>query len=355
MAEIDWTKSMQQTFRYFVVHPGTWKNERELLSITSSSIKRDSDNETLGSGSFDTTEEIGECYVRTYLVCIQNGFKYEFPLGTLLVQTPGKSYNGRVETYSIDAYTPLLELKDKNPPFGYSFLSGGNVLENVSNLVADNVRAPVVVATSDDVLNGNYVSDYENDTLLSFASNVLGSINYKFDIDELGRIMFAPSQDARSMQPVWTFSDDNSSILYPEISLDRDLYGIPNVVEVIYSSDTMFKMAKAENKDDDSPISIRSRGREVMYRVSNPEDLIEPTDVQIQEYANKLLRDMSTLEYTVSYSHGYCPVRVGDCVMLDYKRAGLSGIKAVVISQDIECSTGCKVTEKAVFTKNLWG
>ena len=63
---------------------------------------------------------------------------------------------------------------------------------------------------------------------------------------------------------------------------------------------------------------------------------------------------MSTLEYTITYKHGYCPVRLGDCVRLNYKRAGLNGVKAKVISQTIDCVPGCPVTEKAVFTAELW-
>lgn len=355
MAEIDWTKSMQQTFKYYVVHPGTWRNERELQHITSSSIKRDSENETLGSGSFDTTEDLGECYVRTYLVCIQNGERFEFPLATLLVQTPGQSHNGRVQNFSMEAYTPLLELKDKKLPFGYAVASGVNILDAVNNIVADNTRAPVVKTTYDQALSGDFVSDYDQDTVLSFASSLLGSVDYQFAVDEMGRIMFTPYVDSSALKPVWTYSDDNSSILYPDIDVDRDLYGIPNVVEVIYSSDNSFKIGRAENRDENSPTSIPVRGREVMHRECNPDDLIEPTQAQINDYAKNLLKSLSTLEYTISYSHGFCPVRVGDCIKLDYKRAGLTNIKAVVTSQEIDCSTGCKVTEKAVFTKKLWG
>ena len=57
---------------------------------------------------------------------------------------------------------------------------------------------------------------------------------------------------------------------------------------------------------------------------------------------------------TLSYSHGYCPVRLYDCVRLNYERAGLIDIKAKVTKQSIECTPGCKVTETAVFTTNLW-
>lgn len=354
MPEIDWTKSMQQTFKYYVVHPGTWRDERELTQMISSSIKRDRDSETLGSGSFSTTEELDECYIRTYLVCIQNGNTYRFPLATLLVQTPGRSYNGRVQNLSMDAYTPLLELKDKMPPYGYTVPMGENILSTVSNLVADNVRAPVVGAKSDDELSGNFVSDYEQDTLLSYTTDLLGNAGYQYDVDEMGRILFVPVRDPLSMQPVWIFGDDNSSILYPDVSLNRDLYGIPNVVEVLYSDENSFVLARAENRDENSPTSIPARGREVVYRVSNPDDLISPTQNQADLYAENLLRQLSTIEFTVTYSHGFCPVRVGDCILLNYERAGLVGIKAIVTSQSIECTPGCKVSETAVYTKKLW-
>ena len=79
-----------------------------------------------------------------------------------------------------------------------------------------------------------------------------------------------------------------------------------------------------------------------------------PNQKRIQEYAENLLKELSSLEYTITYTHGYCPVRLGDCVRLNYERAGLKGIKAKVVSQSISCEPGCPVTEKAVFTNKLW-
>ena len=139
------------------------------------------------------------------------------------------------------------------------------------------------------------------------------------------------------------------------MDIDRDLYGIPNVVEVIYSNGNDIYTARVENNDENSPISIPSRGREIIHRETNPDLLGDPTKNQIDEYAKQLLRNLSTLEYTISYTHGYCPVRLGDCVRINYERAGLKNIKAKVISQSIECKPGCPVTEKAVYTNKLWG
>lgn len=100
--------------------------------------------------------------------------------------------------------------------------------------------------------------------------------------------------------------------------------------------------------------STINRGREIVHRVTDPQFSGEPTDRQIKDYATSLLSQLSSVEYTISYSHGYCPVRLYDCVRLNYERAGLIDIKAKVTRQSIECKPGCKVTETAVFTTKLW-
>ena len=171
----------------------------------------------------------------------------------------------------------------------------------------------------------------------------------------MGRILFTPVQDIASLQPVWTYNDDNSSILYSDISMDHDLYGVPNVVEVIYSKNNYYYYERVVNDDPNSPTSTVSRGREITHRVTDPDLVGIPTKAQVKEYAEQLLRNLSSVEYTVTYTHGYCPVRVGDCVLLNYTKAGLKNVKAKVISQTIKCESGCPVTEKAVITSKLWG
>ena len=81
----DWSSSMQQTFEYYVVDPGTWRDVKLLDNVKSCSIQRDSEAETLGSATIDITASLGECYIRIYLVVIQNGLTEKIPLGTYLV------------------------------------------------------------------------------------------------------------------------------------------------------------------------------------------------------------------------------------------------------------------------------
>lgn len=350
----DWLSSMQQTFEYYVVDPNTWRDSKQINNVLSCTINRDSEAETLGSATIDVSDSLGECYVRIYLITIQNGIKEKHPLGTFLVQTPSSSFDGKSKSISMDTYTPLLELKEGMPPIGYYVAKKENVMDNAYRLTRENSRAPVVIPECSTKLFDNFISD-TSDTWLSFLTDLCAYAKYKFALDEMGRILFEPKQDTASLQPVWTFDDSNSSILYPNLTIDRDLYGIPNVVEVIYSDGNEYYHARVVNDDPNSPISTVNRGREIVYRETDPSVIGDPTENQINEYAEQLLRDLSTLEYTITYSHGYCPVRLGDCVRLNYSRAGLNNVKAKVTSQSIQCTPGCPVSETAVFTEKLWG
>lgn len=349
----DWTKSMQQTFEYYVVDPGTWRNVRRLDNIKKCSINRDSETDTLGSATVDATESLGEFYIRIYLVTIQNGVREEHPLGTYLVQTPSSSFTGTIKEVSMDAYTPLIELKENPPAIGYFLEEGSNIMEKAYYLVRDNLRAPVVRASDDKLLDGTFVAE-TNDNWLSYTSDLISLAEYSFDLDEMGRILFAPKQKTEALQPVWTFDDSNSSILYPDVSIQHDLFDIPNVVEVIYTNGNTRISKTVVNDNPNSPTSTVSRGRKKTYVDTSPSFTGTPTEHQVEEYANNLLEELSTIEYSISFTHAYCPVRLGDCVRLNYERAGLTNVKAKIISQSINCEPGCPVKAKAIFTKQLW-
>lgn len=349
----NWLSSMQQTFEYYIVDPGTWKDAKRLDNVISCTINRDLSAETLGSATIGMTESLGECYIRVYLITIQNGVRERHPLGTFLVQTPTSSFDGKIRNVLTDAYTPLIELKEDRPVVGYYIPKKENVMDYVYRLTREHARAPVARTECSTDLFSDFVANTD-DTWLSFINDLAANAKYKATLDDLGRILFSPKQDLASLQPIWTYSDDNSSILYPDLSMDHDMYGIPNVVEVTYSDANEYYHARVVNDDPNSPISTVNRGREIPYRETNPSVLGDPTNDQVQTYAARLLKELSTVEYTVTYTHGYCPVRLGDCVRLDYKRGQLTGVKAKVISQTIKCEPGCPVTETAAFTSKLW-
>lgn len=350
---IDWSKSMQQTFEYFIVDPVSWRDKEKLNNVKSSRITRDAETETLESLTLDTTDVLGECYVRVYMIVNQNGNTQRFPLITSLVQTPSYGFDGKVQNVSLDAYSPLLELKENQPPLGYSIIEKSNVMDTAYRIIREQMRAPVIKTTNDKTLFYDFVANTD-DTWISFIRDLIANANYNIGLDEMGRVLFTPKQDTATLQPKWNFDDGNSSILYPELDLTQDLYGIPNVVEVIFSNNKEYKSVRVANEDAGSPTSIKNRGREIVYRVTNPSVLTNPTEEQLRIHGEQVLKELSTLEYRLTYKHGYCPVNVGDCVRLNYKRAGIQNVKARVISQTIECIPGCPVSETVIFTDRLW-
>lgn len=351
--DVDWHSSMQQTFEFYKVDPSTWKDVTQVTEVESCTITRDSTVQTLGSASFDVGENLDECYVRVYLVVIQNGFTSKFPLGTFLLQTPSAEFDGRYSTYSIDAYTPLIELKESYPPIGYSVLKGTKIMPLASNICREHMRAPIINAKSETELYSNFVANLD-DTWLSFLIDFVANAKYEIKLDELDQVVFEPIVDDSSLRPVKEFNDDNSSILLPSVKDDRDLYGIPNVVEVVYSTDNLHLYSKVVNDDPNSPISTVTRGREIVHRDSSPKFSGTPTQEIIDQYAEQLLKSLSCLEHTVTFTHAYYPVRVGDAVILNYKRAGLTNILAKIKAQTIKCTTGCSIQETATYTTKLW-
>lgn len=351
----DWFSSMQQTFEFYIVDPGTWKDVSRIDNVLTSTINRDLSSPTLGSATIDVENLIGECYIRTYLITIQNGIREKHPLGTFLIQTPSASFDGRSSKVSLDAYTPLVELKDGKPPIGYALTKETPILATAYTLTKENLRAPVVEPHTDSTsknLQVDFVAD-PSETWLDYLKDLLKNVNHTYMLDELGRVMFAPQQETAALQPKWSYNDENS-ILYPDITVSHDMYGIPNVVEVVYSKGDSYYYAKVVNDNPNSPISTINRGREIVHRETNPSFAGEASQADIEIYANKLLSELSTVEYSISYCHGYTPTTIGDCVLLNYKRAGLENVKAKIISQSIKCEPGCPVTETATFTNKLW-
>lgn len=343
---------MKQTYEYYIVDPNNWKDKEKLSSVISSSIRRDSTSDTLGSASLTISDPIDECYVRIYLVTEQNNIKERFALGTYLVQTPQHSFDGRVKKTEVQCYTPLIELKENPIDFGYYVPKDSNIMLSAYRICREHMRAPVIKATSDTTLTTDFIAN-QGDTWLSFISDLAANDKYSLELDPNGQLLFKPTQEFNAMQPVWTYSDDNSSILAPTISTTKDFYGIPNVVELIYSDSNKYFYSRVENTEPNSPTSIQRRGRTIIHRETNPSGFGEATQENLDRYAEVVLKKLSSIQCTVTYSHGYCPVRVGDCVRINYQRAGIN-TRALVTSQEITCTPGTAVNETAVFTVNVW-
>lgn len=356
--QIDWALGMTQTYELYLVDPISWMDIRKIERfIPDASLTRDLSQDTRGSATINVDEDIGEAYVRLYLVATQyqhtTKVVEKIPLGTYLCMTPRTTYNRNTNTYSIEAYTPLIELTENNPPLGYTVIKNSNIANSVCNMLEDACRAPIVRTTSDAIIPYSYTTE-DGESWLEYASALLNNASMYIDLTPEGRVIFQKTRAMSAMAPIWTYTTDNSSILLPEIQIETDYFDVPNVLEVTYSDANVCFTSVIKNEDPNSPASIQNRGREIVYRDTNPSISGTPSQEYFDQYVKDELRSLSTITCKLTYTHGYCPVTIGDCVLIDYPKAGLNKVKALVTSQVYTCQTGIQVKETATFTKKLW-
>ena len=351
----DWTRSMKQTYRFAIIDPVTWGIIGYRTDITDCSIKYSTSSDTISSADISIVGESSEQYIQVYLVTEQDNIEEETCLGTFLFQGSSASFDGKISTISLSGYSPLTELKETMPPVGYYVGYKTNIMNYVNDILDSYMRAPSIAQTCDKTASSTIVAE-SDDTWFSFITTLLDQIDYEFTITAEGVVSTREIPTFAKMQPVWVYTDDNSSILYPSASNDNDLYSIPNVYEVITTGTSGEAIdVVVTNDDPNSPTSTVSRGREIRTRDTSPSISGDVNETSVTEYAKKALKNASSLQHTVTYTHGYCRVEVGDCVMLNYTRAGLSMVKAYVTEQSIKCETPCSVEETAVYTETLWG
>ena len=348
---MDWTAGMRQAMSYFEVDRETWCDLQPIRTVVSGRIVRDMSLDTLEQATFEVAgEEMGESWVRCYLDAEQGEERVRECLGTFLVQTPRRSDDGRVSVLECTAYSPLHVLAEAKPDYGYSLAAGSDALGAAADICSQHGIAPVVAPDTLALLEGHYVAPSDS-SWLSIASTLCAAANMHLELDAFGRIVIAPTIPTYMMLPSWTFRDDEHSIICPDVSEDKDWYGLPNVCVVVTPSGIT---GRAVNDDPASMLSTVSRGREVTLRVEDPDELKSNcTQSTADMLALLKLREASCMEESMSISHGYCPVRSGDMVRVDAPSMSLVA-DARVTRQEIELGTAVKVNATATVKKELW-
>lgn len=346
---IDWRESMAQSYEYCEVDPLTWQDARILGTVSSAELTFDADSDTGGSASFEMDEDPGEVYIRVYLVAEQGGETERHPLGTFLAQTARQTQEGARVYYEVDAYTPLIELSEDLPPIGHCAPSGQVIMDVIADDCASHCRAPVSAGASGSILDAPWCAEPQ-ESWLDFLASMAAKGGLSMRPDPMGRIVLAPARLPSAMAPVFDVRDDECSIVQPDARVTRDVYEIPNRVEVVHSTNSGCHFASAENDHPDSPLSTAARGRRVTHRETSPsvpsglygEELSRWLDSE----ARRILAEKGSFEREMTYTRGFVPgVGVGDCVQLDLASVGVRG-RAIVASQSISCETGCQVVEK---------
>lgn len=352
---IDWDEEMAQSFSYYEVSPSTWQATRRLREIVSAELTFDAEDALKASATFEARQDVGECYIRAVMDVRQGREEASIVLGTFLSQTASLSRASTGPSWSVEAYSPLLELADDSPPLGYYVPKGSNVLAAACDLAVEHCRAPVVRAEGSALLSEAFVAAPE-ETWLDFLAALAAKAARTLGVDPMGRIVLMPAKASAAMRPVCSLGASGHRILRPDVTDERDLYGVPTSVQLVWSGpDGASLSATAHNDNPDSSTSRKSRGRTILLRetdVDLPEALL-PGDAarRLSQMASERLAEEGCLEHSISYERAYLPnVEVGSCIYIDDAALGVAS-RAVVARQTISCRTGCKVAETAKYTE----
>ena len=343
-----------RTYEYYFVDPATWLDAGRATGITGGSMAWNLEDDQLGSATFlaDADAGLDDRYVRVYMVIEQDGVRERFALGTWLVECPEEQFDGARESVEATGYTPLRELADVKMPPGYP--CAGDAAVNAAAVMSGRMRAPVLALGISARLDGSFAAGAD-ESALDYCLSMLSAADLRPMLDGMGRVSFAPVRDAASMRPVWTFRDDDASVLLPDLSHKSGLRDVRNVARVVYSTATGRLVGEAVNDDPASPASTVSRGRELTLVVTSPDLPENPTQVQVDALAARLLREDSASTHEFKFSHGFVPdVTVGCAVELDYTRAGKHAV-ALVTEQHMEFDEAATVECRAVFSEQVWG
>ena len=349
---IDWTAPMTRRARYFEMNPATWRDVAELDGVESCSTLWDLTLPTLGSASFKLPPVRRETWIRVYVHAEQDGETADVAAGAWLVPPSDSDWAGARLTATADGYTPLKELDDDGPSYGWTVDSGEDALAAAAAICAAHCRAPVVPPAAEAALEEPY-SAGDGMSWLGYVRALLDKVGWEVMVDGMGRILFEPVRDAAALSPVMWLEVSEDSIMYPDLHDADGLRDVPNVVRVVYSEASRCLVGEAVDDDPLSPSSTVSRGRRVLHREDSPALPDNPTQGDVDDLAARILAEKGAAQHTVTVRHGFHPdARIGRGVGIDVQPADVMA-RAKVISQQIDMTPAMAVTAQLSYSRNM--
>ena len=162
--------------------------------------------------------------------------------------------------------------------------------------------------------------------------------------DAEGTVQLQPFSDTINQPTAVTFTNDDNSIMYPEVNVANDWANTPNVVRLLYNTDQACITAEAKNMSG-SRASLDARGGREQTYYEETSELPENTNklTSLVDLAEKKLRELSCdIEY-VTISHAYRPLVPYELVQVNYSDMKWSG---TLDTLNIELSPGTKCQSK---------
>lgn len=252
----------------------------------------------------------------------------EHPLGVYAASQVTPTESNDVQSLQIEAFDRCWRVRDTKAESRLYFASGTQYISAVEQLLVASGIAVVLATPSSETLKEAREWDIGT-SFLEVTNELLGEINYnQLHFTPEGYAVLEPASVPTASEIQHRISDDPDDLaagadridaLLPAITRTTDVYNAPNVfVAWCANPDKSGNMvARSENINPQSPLSISRRGRRIV-QVTQVDNIA--SQEELQAYADRQRNDSlisgETIEISTALLPGY---GVRDVVGLKYK------------------------------------
>ena len=331
---MNWNEGYAASYIMAEVDPNTWRDV-STTDITGGNVSKGTTG-LMESADVNVTEKLGEKWIRIWLYARQDDDGAREALFTGLLQCPMNKWNGRRRNNTAECYSVLKPADDIKLPRGWYVLAGTNGAKAVADLLSVS-PAPIEYEDHSPDLADTIIAE-DNESNLSMAWRILNAIDWRIRISGYGNISICP----KGTTPDLILDSVENDIIEPDVTDSQDFFSCPNVFRAISGDLT----AIARDEDEDSPLSIQSRGREIWAQdqaanLSNGES--------IADYARRRLKELQAPARIINYARRFIPdIYPGDAIQVRNAEQNIVG-NFRVDSQKITLGYGARTTEEAVY------
>ena len=358
----DWSKPFKVSYRVMRVSRRTGLETGRLSWVVSGgSIERNQDTDIGESGSLtvEGSPSLGVDRVRVWADCTwHDGSRTSVALGTFLPNIPTRHVNGAEATSQFDLYGLLQEAADDMFETPFTVKKGENPVDKAAGILRGCNLEVAAYNPGGYRLSENWTFGIRNSANADQGTSKLDAVNDLLDLagyaaartDEYGRVILEWDVEPADRASKWSFIEGANATFLTEMTDERDLRDVANVVLVVYYDTDREYTGLAIDDDPASEYSTVNRGRRVArkYEYSNIPESVK-TDEAGRKLAAKtalsLLKTAQAVIHRVTFTHVYAPLNVTDVVELAYPTGRVSGrfaIRKQTISLDAGIPVECE-------------
>lgn len=350
----DWTKPFKATYRYMRVSRATGLETERIATLQDGgTITRNSDTDTYESASLTYIDgfNIGNDLLRVYLDAeFYAGGTASECLGTFLPSVPSRTVEASFESGTVSLDGRLQELSDEDFDEALTVEAGSDPVAAAVEIVERCGLEAQADACAYRLSDARTYGLGDDDKVLAAVNDLLSVAGFSAcSTDPYGRVVMRRYVPPAQRQRVAEFEEGMNATFLKEVTDERDVSGVANVVRAIYSTEEKTIVGLAIDDDPSSEFSTVSIGRRKVARYTYSDLPEGGTDEEMQAAADaeaaKLLQTQQSVVHRVTMRHAYMPVECDDVVGFRYGSAGIRGDFAIR-KQDIELGSGCLVKEE---------